>query len=175
MKTTIYTLIFLALALGTNAQDGKEFPSISGETLQGGDITLPESSKGKFTIVGMAYSPKAEDALRTWFNPAYDKFIIKSGMFDDMYDVNVYFIAMFTGVKQTVMNNSKKKMRKSDNTELFPHILYYRGELKKYKAELGLLDKEKPYFFVLDKEGKIVHHTSGNFSDSKMEAMEEFL
>ena len=113
MKTTMNILICIALALGTNAQDGKDFPTLSGETLQGGEISIPESSKGKPTIVGMAYSPKAEDALRTWFNPAYDKFIIKSGMFDDMYDVNVYFIAMFTGVKQTVMNNSKKKMRKS--------------------------------------------------------------
>ena len=52
-------------------------------------------------------------------------------------------------------------------------MLFYKGELKTYKAALDFEKKDIPYFFVLDPDGKIVYATSGKYSSAKMEAIEE--
>ncbi|MCE2956045.1 MAG: hypothetical protein LW841_02710, partial [Flammeovirgaceae bacterium] len=57
--------------------------------------------------------------------------------------------------------------------QLLPYILFYKGELKKYKEALDFERRDIPYFFVLDPEGKIVHATSGAYTEKKMDAVEE--
>ncbi len=89
------------------------------------------------------------------------------------YDVNVYFVPMFTGVNAAATGTAKKKALKNTDPQLLPYILFYRGELKKYKEALDFEKRDIPYFFVLDKEGKIVYATSGAFSEAKMDALEE--
>jgi predicted transcriptional regulator len=54
-------------------------------------------------------------------------------------------------------------------------MLLYKGDIKDYKESLGLKEKDTPYFFVLDKEGKILYVTSGAYTDAKIEQAEEFL
>jgi hypothetical protein len=88
------------------------------------------------------------------------------------YDVNVYFIPMFTGVNAAATGTAKRKALKNTNPQLLPFILFYKGELKKYKEELDFERKDIPYFFVLDANGKIVYATDGAYSDAKMESIE---
>jgi hypothetical protein len=123
----------------------------------------------------MAYSQKAEDALMTWQQPVYDKFIAKVGMFDDMYDVQVYFIPMYVGNKQVFYEKSMKKLRDEKRDDLNDYILFYKGELEPYGSTLKMSNSDLPYFFVLDKEGKIIYSTSGSYTEEKMEAIEEVL
>ena len=48
-----------------------------------------------------------------------------------------------------------------------------RGEADGLRETLGLKDKETPYIFVVDPQGRIVHRTQGAFSDDKLDAIEE--
>jgi hypothetical protein len=154
---------------------GKKFPLIEGETLIDIPVAIPKSSKTKFTIVGMAYSRNAEADLKTWLNPAYNKFIAKTGMFDQDLDVNLYFIPMFTGANIAVAGKAKQKMKEDTSKEFYPHVVFYKGELKTYKKELGFDDKDTGYFFLLDNEGKILYATSGKFSQKKLDAIEDII
>ncbi len=170
-------MVIMAVVHLSMAQNGKLFTSLKGETLEGKTVSLPEDTKGKYTLIGMAYSQKSEDELKTWFQPAYSAFIDKSkpSLFEERYDVNLYFIPMFTGVNKLATEAAKKKALQGIDKRLYPYVLFYKGELEKYKKELGLTQKDIPYFFVLDKEGKIIYYTEGNYSDVKMEAIEEKL
>ena len=89
------------------------------------------------------------------------------------YDVNVYFVPMFTGVNAAATGTAKKKAIKNVDPQLLPYILFYKGELKKYKEALDFEKKDIPYFFVLDKTGKIVYATSGKFTEDKLDAIED--
>lgn len=91
------------------------------------------------------------------------------------YDVNVYFIPMFTGINAAATGTAKKKALKNVDPQLLPYILFYKGELKRFKDELDFEKKDIPYFFVLDQEGKIVFATSGAFSESKLDQIEEVI
>ncbi len=173
-------LLWLALlyARVSDAQViGTQFPQMVAETVEDKKVTLPDDVTGKFTLLGLAYSKKSEDELRTWFNPIFSKFVQKpEGLLAGMgYDVNVYFVPMFTGINAAAQGTAKRKAMKNLDPQLFPYILFYKGELKAYKEALDFERRDIPYFFVLNKEGKIVYATSGAFSDSKLDAIEDVI
>jgi hypothetical protein len=154
---------------------GKTFPAMEAETVEDKKVKLPGDVAGKYTLLGLAYSKKSEDELNSWFQPVFEKFIQKSkGLMSDFgYDVNVYFIPMFTGVNAAATGTAKRKAIKNIDPQLLPYILFYKGELKTYKEALDFEKKDIPYFFVLDPQGKIVYATSGKYTDEKMDAVEE--
>ena len=177
MRTFLIALIFFfSTSYSALAQViGKPFPAMTAETVDDKKVQLPESVKGKYTLIGLAYSKKSEAELNSWFQPVFGKFIQKTnGLFSGFaYDVNVYFVPMFTGVNAAATGTAKRKAAKNIDPQLLPYVLFYKGELKSYKEALDFEKKDIPYFFVLDREGKIVHATSGKYSDEKMEAIEE--
>lgn len=178
MKFSALLLWTYLLATTASAQVvGKIFPDMVAETVEDRKVTLPSDVKGKFTLLGLAYSKKSEDELHTWFEPIFTKFVQKpEGLLAGMgYDVNVYFIPMFTGINAAAEGTAKRKALKNLDPQLFPYILFYKGELKTYKDALDFEKRDIPYFFVLNTEGKIVYATSGAFSDQKLDAIEDVI
>jgi hypothetical protein len=175
-RLLLVTFFFAVVVFSADAQVvGKTFPAMEAETAEDKKVKLPGDVNGKYTLIGMAYSKKSEDELNSWFQPVFQKFIQKSKgiMSGFTYDVNVYFIPMFTGVNAAATGTAKKKALKNIDPQLLPYILFYRGELKTYKEALDFEKRDIPYFFVLDPEGKIVHATSGKYTEEKMDAVEE--
>ena len=177
MKTSLlFLLLFMSAPAFTIAQViGKTFPDMTAETVDDKEVELPDNVRGKYTLIGLAYSKKSESELNSWFQPVFTKFIQKStGLFSGFtYDVNVYFVPMFTGVNAAATGTAKRKAAKNIDPQLLPYVLFYKGELKTYKAALDFEKKDIPYFFVLDPEGKIVYATSGKYSAAKMDEIEE--
>ena len=156
---------------------GKLFPVMEAETAEDRKVKLPDDVKGKYTLLGLAYSKKSEDELNTWFVPVFSKFVQKAdGLMAGMgYDVNVYFVPMFTGINAAATGTAKKKALKNVDPQLLPYILFYKGELKTYKDALDFERRDIPYFFVLDPFGKILYATSGAYSDEKMDQVESVI
>ena len=147
------------------------------ETVEDKVVKLPADVQGKHTLLGLAYSKKSEDELNSWFQPVFEKFIQKNkGLFEGFgYDVNVFFVPMFTGVNAAATGTAKRKAIKNVDPQLLPYILFYKGDLKPYKDALDFEKKDIPYFFVLDPSGKIVYATSGRYSVKKLDEVENVL
>ena len=175
--------IFIALlSFQSKAQVvGKSFPSMHTSTADDKVMDLPNDTRGKYTLLGLAFSKKSEDDLNSWMEPVFWKFIDKpEGKIDQLfgnhqYDVNAYFVPMFTGIKTAATKTAKKKALKKMDPRLISSILFYKGKLKPYKEALDFQQKDIPYFFVLDEHGKIVYATSGRYSDAKMAKVEEVI
>lgn len=178
MKHAIVLLALILTSINLRAQVvGKTFPMLEAETVEDKKVNLPDETKGKYTLLGMAYSKKSEDELNSWFQPIFEKFIQKNkGLFEGFaYDVNVYFVPMFTGVNAAATGTAKRKALKNVDPQLLPYILFYKGEIKSYKEALDFEKKDIPYFFVLDTEGKIVYATSGKYSSKKLQEIEDVI
>ena len=178
MRFITLSTVLLAFSITGSAQViGKIFPDMEAETVEDKVVSLPGDTKGKYTLLGLAYSKKSEDELNSWFEPIFYKFIQKtSGLMAGFgYDVNVYFVPMFTGINAAATGTAKRKALKKVDPQLLPYILFYKGELKRFKDELDFEKKDIPYFFVLDKEGKIVFATSGGYTESKLDQVEEVI
>ena len=160
---------------------GNQFPSMNTSTADGKVVDLPSDTRGKFTLLGLAFSKKSEEDLNSWMEPVFWKFIDKpEGKIDQLfgnhqYDVNAFFVPMFTGIKTAATGTAKKQALKKMDPRLIPSILFYKGNLKPYKDALDFQQKDIPYFFVLDKNGKIVYATSGSFTEEKMAKVEELV
>jgi hypothetical protein len=155
------------------AQVGKTFPQLVGETLEGKAITMPDNAKGKYTIVGMAHSSDAEQDLQSWMDPIYQKYIAKTGLLDAAEDVNVFFIPMFSGSSMPFYDKSKKQMKETTQKDLQPHVIFYKGEITSYIEQLLIQKKDTPYIFVIDPTGKVIYATSGQWTEAKMDAIDE--
>ncbi len=180
MKKIMLCIMLCLFSLCTvQAQVGQTFPNLKAETIQGKKIQLPAAGKGKFTLLGLAFSNKSDQALQSWFEPVYTRFMAdrsNAGLFADFaYDVNVYFVPMFTGANKVAAGPARQKMLKGLDAELHKHVLLYVGELEPYQQQLGMQQKDEPYFFVLDEQGQIVYATSGSYSEQKMDEVEEIL
>lgn len=174
MRCLFVALLLVGSGSVTAQVVGKTFPAMTAETVEDKGVSLPDDVKGKYTLLGLAYSRKSEDDLRTWFEPVFSKFVQKTtGVMSGMgYDVNVYFVPMFTGINAAATGTAKRKALKNTDPQLLPYILFYKGELKTYKEALDFERRDVPYFFVLDPQGKIVFATSGAFSETKMDQVE---
>tara|TARA_B100000508_G_C11461818_1_gene279600 strand:+ start:3140 stop:3598 length:459 start_codon:yes stop_codon:yes gene_type:complete len=146
-----------------------------GQLVNGKAVDLPESTEGKYTLIGMSWSKKAQESFESWVNPAWSKFVAKTGMMDELYDINLYFVPMFVGTKKSAMDNVMKRMKAKSDPDFFPYVLFYKGDLKLYEEKLKLKDPAKTYLFLLDATGKIVHTTSGRYTENKMLEIEKII
>lgn len=176
MRVTLLSSLLL-FSIVSIAQVGNPFPTMESESLANELISIPEDLKGKFSIIGLAYSKASESDLKTWFEPAYNQFIYKPekpSIFDFSYDVHCYFIPMFTGAKRPAYQKVMKKLQKTIDRRLLPNVLFYQGTLKGYKEALGFnKGRDVPYFFVIDPDGKIVYTTYGRYTTAKMQEIVE--
>lgn len=169
------TLLILPLLTAQAAFGQQAFPTLQGETPGGRAVTLPPASPKGYTIIGLAYSQKAQPALEEWFEPAYLRFVARHGLFAGTYRCDVFFVPLFTGLNKAAYEPSMRKFRKGASPEIVDHVVFSKADIDPLKAELGLAEKDVPYFFVLDREGRIVHRAQGGFTEEKLEAMEEVL
>jgi len=172
LKLSFVILLGIIFPIIISAQ---KFPALNGKTLKDNVVSLPDDALGKYTLIGLSYSKRAEEYLRSWFDPVFDKFILKVGMFDDSYDVNIYFVPMFTGAKKISYDKAFKEVKQKTDQRLYSRVLFYKGEMKTYKESLGMTEKEMPYFFLLDPEGNIVASYKGRFKERYFEEIEEIL
>ena len=153
----------------------QNFPALTGETADGVSITLPKSDAKPFTIIGLAYSQKASPVMEGWYEPAYLRFIAKYGLLAGAYDADIFFVPLFVGANKSAYDAVLKNFRESADPEIVDHVLFSKDDIEPLSAALDLKNKGIPYFFVLDGNGKIIHRTQGEFTEDKLEAMEDVM
>ena len=178
MKNLIVFVFITFMSIASAfAQTGSAFPNFPTKKLNGQTFILPDSVKGKFSIIGIAFSKKAEESLLTWYEPAYQTFIQKKKTIfaSEVYNVNTYFLAVITGANKVSGEDIVKKIKENTQKELQPYVLTYIGEFASYKKTLNITESDEPYFFILNEKGVIVHITKGAYTAEKLAEVEEIL
>ncbi|HQV51598.1 MAG: hypothetical protein IPI00_05015 [Flavobacteriales bacterium] len=168
-------LLIATLLISSHHLVAQNFPALTGETADGVTIILPKSDAKPYTIIGLAYSQKASPVMEGWYEPAYMRFIAKYGLMAGAYDADIYFVPLFVGANKSAYEAVMKNFRENADPEIVDHVLFSKAEIEPLSAALDLKDKGIPYFFVLDATGKIIHRTQGEFTEDKLEAMEDVM
>lgn len=163
MKITLISLLTL-FTTTLFAQEGELFPSIEVVDLNENKSTIPEDTKGKFTLVGIAFSEDAQNDLYSWSQPVFSEFMDDNNLSSLVYDPYVKLILMFGGANQLVYNKAKEQITQGTDETLKDNVVMYKGSIKDYRKTLKLKNRKTPYFFVLDKEGKIIYTTEGRYN-----------
>lgn len=143
-------------------------------------VNLPQT--GKVSLVALAYSQKSEEYLKNWRKPLFDLFIQAPGtdLFDfEAYDANIKFVVLLTGAKKIGTKKVFTALEENVQPQWKEHIVVVKGKtLNDYEVlDLGKSKgaREIPYFFLMDKNGKIVYATSGAYTSQKQEDLEKHL
>lgn len=166
-------MLLFGIASAVKAQG--TFPAVSGERSDGTMVELPKASAGRYAIICMAYGQKAGPLLEEWYGPAYLRFIAKHGLFAAEIDADVYFVPLFVGLNKAGYGPTMKKLREEGDPDVAKRVVFLKGDHDGLREALGMKDKESPYVFVVDPQGRIVHRTQGAYSDDKLDAIEEAL
>jgi hypothetical protein len=170
-----YWLLLTVFSFSLAAQTGKSFPNLSGTSLDDKKVTIPLKND-KYSIVAIAYDRSAGDQLKEWLNPIYNTFIKTEGSpgtFDMayLYDVNFVFIPLINGFRKVA-----DEFKSGTDKEFWQYILDTdAADVNQVQVALEVKNTKIPYFYVLDKNGRIVECVSGRYSDAKMEKIEDAL
>ncbi|MDX2302121.1 MAG: hypothetical protein NW226_04940 [Microscillaceae bacterium] len=180
MKKLLLLVFITGVSIASSAQEGEIYPSMSGDNLLEKQVSLP--AKGEVSLVALAYSPKSEEYLKAWRKPLFDLFIQAPGtnLFSfEPYNANLKFVVLLTGVKKVGTGKVKSQLEENVEAHWKEHIVVVKGKsLEDYSVlDLGNTKNEriKPYFFLMDKNGKIVYATSGAYTSQKQKEIEEKL
>lgn len=169
-------MVFTVMCFGTTlvlaqSKIGMAFPATEGINLNEKDVNIPEDTKDKLTVVFLSYSQKARLDMDTWTRPVYENFIEEGTPASLVYDVNAYFVLMLTGVNQAGAKIAARKIKEGTDTYIHDNVLIYKGGLEEYRKKLDFKDRSVPYYFVLDKDGKILFEDQGRYTEKKMEML----
>lgn len=165
----LFFLLSLLISLHSFSQKGIMFPEIEVEDLNGNTSMIPADTKGKFTLVGVAFSEDAQDDLYTWSQPVFSAFMDDNNLSSLVYDPHVKLILMFTGANQLVYKKAKEKINEGTDESLKDNVVLYKGKMEDYRDQLEMKSRKKPYFFVLDKSGKIIYTADGAYDEATLE------
>lgn len=156
--------IVLTSVSGCNGQKSEEngtvavgdlFPKIASESLAGTQVVLPADSKGKITLVTLAYEEQAQKQIDSWAEPILAKYLGKEKF--QYYELPV--LAKF--FKQVWGAGSiDRGMRAGIAPQRHPNVVTVYDDRDKYYSWFGK-DKSVAYVFLLDTEGKIVAKYQG--------------
>lgn len=169
MRLLFSTFVLIPVLLFAQAP----FPDLTGETADGAKVHLPPAGNKAWTIVAVACGKKAQPLLEEWFEPAYNRFVMKSGLFAGSYDAELYLVPVFTGLDKAAYGSSMNALRKNVDADIASHVLFSKDGSDAFLQALGIKDRDIPYFFTLDPAGRIVHRESGKFDVDKLDALEE--
>lgn len=174
LKTILITAFLTAFSVLGFSQKGSPFPQLIAEDLSENTVTLPDAFGNRYALTGLATTKKAEEELRTWQKPVYNKFVAKTGMMDEMFDVAVYFVPVFTGAAKAAKGRVVKKLKENNEQLVTDHLLIFSGDKAALNA-LNLDDKKSPYFFLTNASGIIVWSGSGPFRQKYLDEIETVL
>lgn len=171
-------LLILLLSCNYHLLAQVVFPELRCETLADQTLTIPNSVRGKKTVVALAMSSKAEKELRAWNNPLYNALIAEGMgglMGTRMYDAHLCFVGMLKGIAKLGLNETKKQAKREVEKKLYPHFMVSDDDVVALMKILNIDNYKEPHFFVLDTKGNIIYHTQGTFSDQKLNEITEKL
>ena len=172
MRKYIILLLIFSFPILLLAQT---IPVINGITAENKPIKIPQDLKGKYSLLCFASSLKAQADLESWLDPIYQKFIAKTGLMDDAYDINLFFIPIVTTSNAAFANSMKKKLKENTQTDLLPNILFCQGNEEEILKQLNMLKSDIPHFILLDKNANIIYRTSGKYTEEKFDAIDELI
>ena len=173
MKIKILFITLISIPYSFFAQG--LFPDIVVTDLNDKSIQIPKDTEGKFTLIGIAFSQDAQNDLYSWSQPVFSEFMDENNLSSLVYDPNVYLILLFGGANQLVYKSAKEQIIQGTDESLKDNVVLYKGKMLDYRKMLELKSRKKPYFFVLDKSGKIIFRTEGRYKREILEKVGDLI
>lgn len=162
-------LIGLLVSMSCYAQ---VFPPVNCSNLNGQTVNLP-TSKEKYAVLLVTFGKKGNEAAKTWVDPLVQKFIRKSGLLDAFFTADVYALSIVNSAEWAMIRSQDQKIKADIPSELISNLVYSQTNPQPILDVLGEKAKNTATVLLIQSDGKIIRIVSGDYSDKKLEELEE--
>lgn len=161
MKQLAIILGSLFLSINLVAQ----WPSITATDLNDNVIELPTN---KNTVIGLAFSQKAQNDLVTWLEPLYKQLLDPQGTGSWVYDGKAYLVIAFTGAKKAALNKARKQIKDATDKDFYSNVLLYEGSMNDFKG-LHIKDSKAFYLYTISSFGDVLQKAKGTYNQETLD------
>jgi hypothetical protein len=130
-----------------NPNIGKRFPDVTADSLAKTRESIPQSAKGKVTLIAVAFLQQSQPQLDSWLGPFAERFGGKDGF-------TFYEVPMISSGYKFMRLIIDSGMRGGIPKAKHKNVVTMYGDVEKYMKELNL-EAQFGHAFLLDKEGII--------------------
>ncbi len=169
--TLFVFIVFTSTAMSQGSADKNKsaidlkFPAISGESLAGQTINLPQAASGKVTLILIALKRDSIPKLDPWMKAYADAFSAKKNF--AFYKIPM----MKSSFAKQISAMINGKMRKDNPKDLHDKIVTYYGPIDEYLKILKIDDEEQGYVFLLDKNGMVKWRATGTADQNSIKSL----
>lgn len=149
----------------TNPNIGMKFPEVTAESLAGTKVSIPDSARGKVTLVVVAFLRENQSQLDSWLEPFIEKF-------GNRESFTFYEVPMISGGYRIMRFVIDGGMRGGIPEPKHKHVVTMYGDVDQYIQALRL-DRQYGYAFLLDQEGIIRWQERGFSNETTRNALFE--
>lgn len=168
----VFSAVYLIVILGGQAMAGeqylmdeknigKKFPNVTAFSLAGTKESIPESCRGKVTLITVAFLRESQGQLDSWLNPFYERF-------GNDPRFMFYEIPMISSGYKFMKMIIDGGMRAGLPSFKHKHVVTMYGDVKKYLSELSL-DPRYGYAFLVDQDGVIRFQAFGYATQQQLQ------
>ena len=161
MTKQILKLTLLSACLCLHGFAADAFPRLSGETLEGKAIVLPDALKGKHALLIVSFSRSAEEQTKAWGEKLKQR----------STPVERYQVLELEDVPRFFRGMAKSGIRKGIPTDRqATFFLFFEGQDALKKVTHFQKDNEA-YVLLLDQAGQVVWQEHGAADDAKLDTL----
>ena len=144
---------------------GTAFPRLTGKSLNGNEVVLPDASAGKPSLLILTFSKAAGDRSRKWTEQ-----FVKD--FPDDSRATSYSVAMLSSAPGFVRGMIRSAMKRGTPEKLRPRTVIVTSDDKPWKERIGVTNDKDPYLVLLDSKGQVVWMNHGEFDPKVLQQCE---
>ena len=138
---------------------GRRLPRLSGRSLSGRRITLPDDALGRATCLVLGFSYEARFDVEDWV----DRFNRRFGKNDRF---GLFELPMIGNVYRPVAGPIEAGMRGGTPREAQDHVVTIYGWQRAQRRALGTDSRSDTWVFALDRKGTVLYQYGGPYDDT---------
>jgi len=148
----------------SDCADCLQFPTVTGETLNGETVTLPDYFSGDLNLVILPFDREQQEGVIDWLSVAQDleaEFGISYYSVGALPDLNAGVRLLISGGMTLVLEPDVRDRS----------ILLYLPEQDLFAQSIGADNLEQTEILILNNDGEILWQAQGNYSDALTTAL----
>jgi hypothetical protein len=138
---------------------GTPMPRIEGENLNGHKAVLPAVAKGKVTLVAMGFSYDSRRSVDAWTKRFRQEF-------GQNTDTGFFQVPVISGMARLAKLFIQTGMRRGTAKEDHDKVITVYGAASDLKERFGVVDIDRAYLLLLDREGTVRWWHEGLFDET---------
>ncbi len=148
--------------------DGEPFPSVSGTSLSGEPMTVPDDLAGSVGVLLLGWEYSARFEIDAWMQ------ILKE-QYTAFPDLRIMILPMISGVGRLMRTVIDSAMVRGIPEEDLGHVLTIYGDLRALRSRLNVSHPRYAQLFLLGRTGRVAWRSEGPPSEERLFALQEAL